>query len=77
MNPSSMLMNLLQNQLKAKNPQIFQQFQKLQKNQNDPQKIISEMTSKYTPEQMTNFMKFANGYGISNEQLEKFGIKGK
>ncbi len=77
MNPSMMLMNMLQNQLKAKNPQIFQQFQNLQKNQNDPQKLISEMTSKYTPEQMTNFMKFANGYGISNEQLEKFGIKTK
>lgn len=33
------------------------------------------MTSKYTPEQMQSFIKFANGFGISNEQLNKYGIK--
>lgn len=33
------------------------------------------MTSKYTPEQMQSFIKFANGFGISNEQLSQFGIK--
>ena len=31
------------------------------------------MTSKYTPEQMTNFRKFANGFGVTDEQLNKFG----
>ena len=56
---------------------MFQQFQELQKNQNDPKKIISDMTSKYTPEQMKNFRAFANGFGITNEQLDNFGIKVK
>ena len=61
--------------MKAKNPQMFQQFQNMQKNQNDPQKIIKDMTSKYTPEQLQNFRQYANGFGISDEELTKFGIK--
>ena len=77
MNPTQMLMNLLQNQLKAKNPQMLKQFQNLQKNQNDPKKIINDLTSKYPPEQINSFIQFANGYGISSEQLENYGIKGK
>lgn len=56
---------------------MFQQFQSLQKNQDDPKKIISEMTNNYTPEQIKNFMSFANGFGITNEQLNNFGIKVK
>ena len=72
-----MLMNQLQTQLKAKNPQMFQQFQNLAKNQNNPQEILSQMTNKYTPEQMQSFIKFANGFGISNEQLSNYGIKMK
>ena len=56
---------------------MLKQFQNLQKNQNDPKKIIADLTSKYTPEQMNGFIQFANGYGISSEQLENYGIKGK
>lgn len=56
---------------------MFQQFQQLQKNQNEPKKIISEMTSKYTPEQINSFIDFANGFGISKEELTNFGIKAK
>lgn len=75
MNPQMLLMNQLQNQLKAKNPQLFQQFQSLVKSKNDPNKILSDMTSKYTPEQMQQFKQFVNGFGITDEQLSKFGIK--
>jgi len=35
------------------------------------------MTSKYSPEQMKQFQKFANGFGITNEQLKQFGISSK
>lgn len=58
-----------------RNPQMFQQFQSLVKSKNDPNKILSDMTSKYSPEQMKQFMQFANGFGITNEQLSKYGIK--
>lgn len=56
---------------------MFQMFQNLQKNQNNPNEVLKEMTSKYSPEQMKNFMKFANGFGITNEQLSKYGINSK
>ena len=57
-----------------RNPQAFQQFQNLQKSQNNPQEFLNQMTSKYTPEQMQKFRQFANGFGISDEQLKNYGI---
>ena len=33
--------------------------------------------SKYSPEQMKQFKKFANGFGITDEQLNQFGINSK
>jgi len=35
------------------------------------------MVSKYTPEQMEQFRQFANGFGITNEQLDQYGINVK
>lgn len=71
------IMQMLMNQLKMRNPQTYQKFQHLQKSQNDPKKLINQMTSNYTPEQMKSFIEFANGFGITNEQLNNFGIKEK
>ena len=56
---------------------MFQQFQNLAKNQNNPQELLNKMMGKYTPEQMQGFIKFANGFGITNEQLSNYGIKTK
>lgn len=56
---------------------MFQQFQNLAKNQKNPNEILNQMTSKYTPQQMQDFIKFANGFGITNEQLSKYGINVK
>ena len=56
---------------------MFQQFQNLVKNQNNPNELLNQMTSKYTPEQMQKFRQFANGFGITDEQLNKFGIGSK
>ena len=77
MNPMQLLMNQLQNQMKIRNPQMFQQFQNLTKNQNNPQEVLNNMIGKYTPEQMQQFRQFANGFGISNDQLDNLGIKAK
>lgn len=60
-----------------KNPQAYQNFQSLLKSQNNPQELLNTMFSQYTPEQIQSFKQFANSYGVSNEQLEKFGIKTK
>ena len=35
------------------------------------------MMNGYTPEQLQNFKKFANGFGITDEQLNQFGINSK
>jgi hypothetical protein len=35
------------------------------------------MTGGYTPEQMQSFKKFVNGFGITDEQLNKYGIGSK
>lgn len=63
--------------MKAKNPQMFQMFQNLQKNQNDPKQIINSMMSNYKPEQINQFRQYAKGFGITDEQLNQFGIKAK
>ncbi len=60
-----------------KNPQTYQQLQNLIKNQNNPQDLLNQLTNNYTPEQMQSFIKFANGYGVTSEQLEQYGIKNK
>lgn len=77
MNPNQILANQLQMQMKARNPQMFQMFQNFQKNQNDPQKLINDMIGKYKPEQVNQFIKFAKGFGITDEQLNNFGINAK
>ena len=56
---------------------MFQIFQNMQKSQSDPQEMINKMINQYKPEQIQQFRQYANGFGITNEQLEKFGIKGK
>lgn len=77
MNPMQLLMSQLQNQLKAKNPQAFQQFQNLRKNQSNPQDLLNNMMKNYSPEQRQKFIKFANGFGVNEEQLNKYGISNK
>lgn len=60
-----------------KQPQMFQFLQQAQKNQNDPQKLINDVIGKYKPEQIKAFRQYANGFGITDEQLNNFGIKVK
>jgi len=58
-----------------RNPQAFQMISQAQKNQNNPNEMINGIIKNYKPEQIANFKKYANGFGISNEELEKYGIK--
>ena len=45
--------------------------------QSNPQDVLNNMIKDYSPKQIQDFRKFANGFGISNEQLDNFGIKTK
>jgi len=58
-----------------RNPQAFQMISQAQKNQNNPNEMINGIIKNYKPEQIASFKKYANGFGISNDELEKFGIK--
>lgn len=60
-----------------RNPQVYQQYQDLKKSNGNPQEMINNIVGKYTPEQKASFMKYANGFGISNEQLTNYGINAK
>ena len=62
------------NQLKMRNPQQVKKIQELMNNNGNPREILQNTIKGYTPEQMQNFVKFANSMGISNEQLSQFGI---
>ena len=68
---------MLMNNIKAKNPQAIKFIEQAQKNQNNPQELINNMISNYSPEQINQFRKYAGNFGISNEQLDKFGINTK
>lgn len=57
-----------------KNPQAFKRYEEIRKNNNNPQELLKQVTGNYTPEQMQQFQKFANGFGITNEQLNQYGI---
>jgi len=56
---------------------LMAQLQQFQKAQANPQDLLKQLTGKYSPEQMQQFAQFANGFGISNEQLSKYGINSK
>ena len=63
------MIQMLMNQLKAKNPQMFQVIEQARQNQNNPKELLKQITKDYTPEQKENFKKFASGFGITEEQL--------
>ena len=54
---------------------MFNQFQNLKQNQSNPQEALNQIMSGYTPEQIQQFRQFANGFGITDEQLNQYGIK--
>ena len=71
------IMTILMNQLKMRNPQALKQFQSLRQSQNNPQEFLNQLTGKYTPEQRERFINYAKGFGISDEQLNKYGINAR
>lgn len=58
-----------------RNPQAFQQVNQLLKSNGSPNEMINGIIKNYKPEQIAGFKKYANSFGIANEELEKYGIK--
>lgn len=60
-----------------RNPQALKQYEELRKSNGNPQQLLNQITGNFTPQQKQQFMKFANGFGFTNEQLNNFGINSK
>ena len=65
------MMMMLMNQLKAKNPQMFQIVEQARQNQNNPIDLFKQITNKNTPEQMNNFYKKVEELGFSPDIINK------
>ena len=73
------MMMMLMNQLKMKNPQMFQMVEQARQNKSNPMEIFKQITSKNTPEQMESFYKRVEQMGFSPDLINqlKSGISTK
>lgn len=60
-----------------RNPQQANQIQQMMSNNGNPQELLKQTMSRYSPEQLKQFIQYANSMGISNEQLNQVGINTK
>ena len=68
------LTQLLMNQLKNKNPMVYQEFEKMKNGNVNPQDYLNQIMKNYTPEQKDKFVQYAQGFGLTEEQLNDYGI---
>ena len=74
MNPMQMLMQ----QLKMRNPQMFQMVEQARQNQSNPIDLFKQITNKNTPEQMDQFYKRVEQMGFSPDVINQLkGINTK
>ena len=62
---------ILMNQLKAKNPQMFQRIEQLRQNQSNPIEIFKQVTNGYSNDQMNNFYNQARNMGFSDDLINQ------
>lgn len=67
-NPMTMM---LMNQLKVKNPQMFQFVEQAIQNKNNPMDMFKQITNGRTPEQMDAFYKRAEQMGFPTELINQ------
>ena len=65
------LLQMMMNQLKARNPQAFQFLEQARQQKSNPQEIFKEVTKDYKPEQMTALFDKAKQFGIGDDVIEK------
>lgn len=65
------MMMMLMNQLKMKNPQMFQMVEQAKQNQSSPVDLFKQITNKRSPEQMEAFYKRVEQMGFSPDVINK------
>lgn len=68
---TQVLMNNLQQRLKATNPGMFEQYNKWVQGNANPKDLFKQITGSYSPEQMQNFMSFAKSFGVPDSMLQQ------
>ena len=65
------IMQMMMNQLKMRNPQMFQMISQAQKNQSNPEELFKQITKDYKPEQMNMIFERARQFGIGDDVINK------
>ena len=65
------LLQMMMNQLKAKNPQVFKLVEQARQNQSNPEEIFKQITGQYTPEQKQALFERAKQFGIGDDIINK------
>lgn len=68
---SNQIIEMLMNQLKIKNPKMFQMIDQARQNQDNPMELFKQVTNGYSPEQMTNLINQARNMGFPENVLEQ------
>ena len=73
------LMTMLMNQLKMRNPQVFQMVEQARKNNSDPMDMFRQITSNYKPEQLNSLFDRAKQLGVPDDYIKELrnGINAK
>ena len=56
---------------------MYKMVEQARQNKNNPIELFKQVTGNYTPQQMEGFKNFVHGFGITDEQLNKYGIDTK
>ena len=67
----NLLVNNLQQRLKANNPQMYNQFNEWMKQNKNPMDLFKQMTNNYTPQQMQNIMGIAKSFGVPDSVINQ------
>lgn len=65
------LMTMLMNQLKARNPQVFQMVEQARKNNSNPMDMFKQITNNYKPEQLNSLFDRAKQLGVPEEYIKE------
>ena len=65
------MINMLMNQLKIKNPMMYQQINQLKQSNGNPMELLKQVTGNYSKEQMNNFINQAKQMGFNEELLNQ------
>ena len=65
------LIQMMMNQVRARNPQAFQMLEQARKNNNNPMELFKEITKNYKPEQMEKIFNQAKQFGIGDDIISK------